>query len=63
MDANFQDILDNLPTRVRGRSRLDPYGELVDELRRRGRTYRDVASILSDKTLRRRNSAALSENS
>src|SRR5579863_9328126 len=40
MDANCKDVLDNVPERVRGRSHLDPYGDLIDELRRLGRTYR-----------------------
>lgn len=30
------------------RSSLDPWRELVQELRRRGRTYRDIAGILLD---------------
>jgi IS30 family transposase len=48
MDARFQDILDTLPEKP-PRSRLEPYGELIDELRRRGRTYRDIVGILAEK--------------
>jgi len=31
------------------RSRLEPYGELIDELRRRGLTYRYISEILTGK--------------
>jgi len=48
MDAKFQDILNTLPEKP-PRSRLEPYGELIDELRRRGQTYRDIAGILAEK--------------
>jgi len=48
MDAKFKEILDGLPSK-RPRSRLEPYGELIRELRRRGRTYRDIADILGEK--------------
>jgi hypothetical protein len=48
MDDKFQDILDSLSEKP-PRSRLQPYGELIDELRRRGRTYRDIAGILAEK--------------
>ena len=48
MDAKFKEILDGLPSK-RPRSRLEPYGELISELRRRGRTYRDIAHILGEK--------------
>ena len=44
----FQDILDNLPERP-PRSRLKPYSELIDELRRRRRTYREIVSMLAEK--------------
>jgi hypothetical protein len=45
VEDKFQDIL-NKVTRKSGSSRLEPYAELIDELRRRGYTYRDIASIL-----------------
>jgi hypothetical protein len=48
MDREFRNILDSLPEKP-PRSRLEPYGELIDGLRRRGRTYRDVVEILSER--------------
>jgi len=35
-------------TRKLGRSRLERYSELIDELRSRGLTYRDISEILTD---------------
>ncbi len=46
MDDEFQEIVDSLPEKS-PRSRLEPYGELIDELRRRDRTYRDIVDILA----------------
>src|SRR6266849_612208 len=48
MDAKFKDILDALPGKP-PRSRLEPYRELIEELRRRGWAYRDIAHILAEK--------------
>jgi IS30 family transposase len=48
MDANLQEILDNLDEKT-PRSRLDPYRELILELRRRNRTYREIMQILADR--------------
>jgi hypothetical protein len=48
VEDKFQDIL-NTVTRKSGPSGLEPYAELIDELRRRGHTYRDIASILVEK--------------
>src|ERR1700683_3509496 len=48
MDAKFRDILDALPHKP-PRSRLEPYREFIEELRNRGRTYRDIAEILAEK--------------
>ena len=48
MDDSFQEILDSLPEK-RSRSRLEPYGRLIDELLRRGWTYRGIAGILAEK--------------
>ena len=48
MEGQFQDILDSLPEKPQ-RSCLEPYRELIDELRRRGRTYREIAHILAEK--------------
>src|SRR5271170_6326853 len=44
----FQAILDALPEKP-PRSRLEPYSALIDELRRRRRTYREIVSILAEK--------------
>jgi hypothetical protein len=48
MDANLKNILDELPDKP-PRSRLEPYREFIEELRSRGRTYRDIAKILAEK--------------
>jgi len=48
MDTKFKEILDGLPEKP-PRSRLEPYRKLIEELRRRGRTYRDIAAILGEK--------------
>ena len=44
---NFQRILKSLP-RKPARSRLEPYGRLINELLRRGRGYREIARILAE---------------
>ena len=48
MDNKFRDILDSLPA-PEARSRLDHFQELIDELHRRGRTYREISSILAER--------------
>jgi hypothetical protein len=48
MNARFEDILNGLPEKP-PRSRLEPFRELIGELRRRDRTYREIASILAEK--------------
>lgn len=48
MNQTFQAILDSLPPKP-SRSKLEPYVELIHELRRRGRSYRDITGILSDR--------------
>ncbi len=48
VDARFQDVLNGLIEKP-GRSKLEPYGELVDELCRRGLTCRDIAAVLAEK--------------
>jgi IS30 family transposase len=48
MDDRFQNILDGLPE-TPPRSCLEPVRELIDELRRRGRTYREVSRILAER--------------
>jgi hypothetical protein len=45
MDAKFEAILNSLPAKE-PRSRLEPYGELITEMRKRGRTYREIANVL-----------------
>jgi hypothetical protein len=44
MDDKWIDILSSLPPRP-ARSRLEPYCDLIEELRRRGRTYREITSV------------------
>ncbi len=48
IDAKTRAILDSLTDKP-PRSRLEPHRELIQELRRRGRTYRDIANILAEK--------------
>ena len=47
MDKRIQAILDGLPPKP-PRSRLEPYEELIRELRNRGRTYREIVQVLSE---------------
>ena len=44
----FEAILDSFPPKP-SRSRLEPYAELILELHRRGRTYREIVRILSER--------------
>src|ERR1700678_217259 len=48
MDTHLKKILAELPIKP-PRSRLEPYREFIEELRSRGRTYRDIAEILAEK--------------
>src|SRR5579863_7518221 len=48
MKKELEAILDSLPSQP-PRSRLDPYAELIDELRRRNWTYRGIAQVLAEK--------------
>jgi len=48
MEDQLKQILESLPEKP-PRSRLAPYIEFIDELRRLGRTYRDIAAILAEK--------------
>ncbi len=48
MDANLQAILDSLEEKE-PRSRLAAYRDLILELRRRNRTYREILRILADR--------------
>jgi hypothetical protein len=45
VDAKFEAILNSLPAKE-PRSRLEPYGELIIEMRKRGRSYREIAQVL-----------------
>ena len=45
---DFREILDNLPQKP-PRSRLEPYRELILEMRRRGRPLREIAQVLGEK--------------
>jgi len=45
MDPRFTTILNNLSARPL-RSRLEPYHELILEMRKRGRSYREIAHVL-----------------
>jgi len=45
VDTNFEAILNSLPTKE-PRSRLEPYSELITEMRKRGRTYREIVQVL-----------------
>src|SRR5271168_1679936 len=48
MDTDLKKILAELTIKP-PRSRLEPYREFIEELRSRGRTYRDIAGILAEK--------------
>jgi hypothetical protein len=48
MDEKFRQILNALPDK-QPHSRLEPYHELINELRQRGRTYKEIARILGEK--------------
>jgi hypothetical protein len=47
VEDKIQNIL-NKVTKKAGRSRLEPYGDMIDELRSRGLTYRDISDLLRD---------------
>lgn len=49
MDNRFKTILQDLPPKKRQRSKLEPYAELIEQLRRRGHTYREISRILAEK--------------
>ena len=46
MDAKLQELLDGLPPKG-PRSRLEPHLELIREMRKRGRSYREIAQFLA----------------
>ena len=47
MDAKFEVILNSLPSKE-PRSRLEPYTELITEMRKRGHSYRDITQVLAE---------------
>jgi hypothetical protein len=48
MEPGLQIILDSFPEKQH-RSKLEPHRELIRELRRKGRTYRDLARIFHER--------------
>jgi hypothetical protein len=48
MEDKFRDVLNGIDPK-QGRSRLELYGEFVDELRRQGFTCREIAALLLEK--------------
>jgi hypothetical protein len=48
MNETLKAILDSLPPK-QPRSKLEPYTELIQELRNRGRSYREIAVILAER--------------
>jgi hypothetical protein len=47
MEDRLHDVLSDVDAK-QGRSRLEPYGEFVDELRRHGFTCREMAALLAE---------------
>jgi hypothetical protein len=47
MDDKVNEILERLPAKP-PRSRLDPHLTLIEEMRRRGRTFGEIARVLAD---------------
>jgi hypothetical protein len=48
MEDKIRAILESIPKK-RQRSKLEPYTKLIEQLRRRGLTYREIAGILAEK--------------
>ena len=48
IEPKITEILASLPAKT-PRSRLEPYRELIREMRRRGRTYREIAGVLGER--------------
>jgi hypothetical protein len=48
MEPNLRTILESLPNKPY-RSKLEPHRELIRELRRKGRTYREVARLFRER--------------
>ena len=47
MDPKFEQVLNSLPPK-KPRSRLEPYRELIREMRKRRCSYREIAKVLHD---------------
>ena len=47
MDDRVNEILDRLPPKP-PRSRLDPHAALIEEMRRRGWTFKEIARVLAE---------------
>ena len=47
MDQHVHNLINSLSPRPQ-RSRLGPYAELIDEMRKRGWTYRAIAKLLAE---------------
>jgi hypothetical protein len=45
VDAKFEAILNSLPAKE-PRSRLEPYSDLITEMRKRGHSYREITQVL-----------------
>jgi len=45
VNTKFEAILNSLPTKE-PRSRLEPYSELITEMRKRGHSYREITQVL-----------------
>lgn len=48
MERALQDFLDAFPE-TKFRSKLEPHRELIRQLRRKGRTYRDISKLLAER--------------
>ncbi len=48
MEPDLRTILESLPSKS-SRSKLEPHRELIRELRRKGRTYREVARLFYER--------------
>jgi hypothetical protein len=47
MDDKVNEIIERLPAKP-PRSRLDPHATLIEEMRRRGRTFMEIARVLAE---------------
>ena len=45
VDTKFEAILNSLPAKE-PRSRLEPYSDLITEMRKRGHSYREITQVL-----------------